>query len=180
MRRQKHVHRIRKTMNYADYKRFDFLNGTGIRHSLFVSGCHFHCKGCWNAVAWNPSFGKPYTEDVENKIIDDLNQPELPVQGLSLLGGEPFDHPETLTHLVRRVKSECKGKDIWCWTGFHFEDLVNDPERREMLNQIDVLVDGSFEIDKRNLKLKFRGSSNQRVLNVQESLKENRAVLRFQ
>lgn len=167
-------------MNYADYKRFDFLNGTGIRHSLFVSGCHFHCKGCWNAAAWNPNFGKPYTKAVENTIIDDLNTADKPVRGLSLLGGEPFDHPETLTRLVRRVDAECPGKDIWCWTGFYFEDLLQDPERREMLNHIDVLVDGPFEIDKRNLKLKFRGSENQRIIDVRKSLAENRPVLLLQ
>ncbi|EST12331.1 anaerobic ribonucleoside-triphosphate reductase activating protein [Sporolactobacillus laevolacticus] len=164
-------------MNYADYKRFDFLNGTGIRHSLFVSGCHFHCKGCWNAVAWNPNFGQLYTDTVENKIIEDLNLPEVNVQGLSLLGGEPFDHPETLTKLVKRVNQECAGKDIWCWTGFQFEDLLHDPKRREMLNHIDVLVDGQFDITQRNLKLKFRGSSNQRVINVKKSIKEDQIVL---
>jgi anaerobic ribonucleoside-triphosphate reductase activating protein len=166
-------------MNYADYKPFDFLNGTGIRHSLFVSGCHFHCRGCWNAVAWNPNFGKPYTESIENKIIADLNMPDRPVQGLSLLGGEPFDHPETLTRLVKRVNSECPGKDIWCWTGFHFEDLLRDPKRREMLDHIDVLVDGPFERDKRNLKLKFRGSENQRVINVKKSIQADKIVLQL-
>lgn len=167
-------------MNYADYKRFDFLNGTGIRHSLFVSGCHFHCKGCWNAAAWNPRFGEPYTEEAENKIIADLNLTNVHVQGLSLLGGEPFDHPKTLTRLVRRVNEECKGKDIWCWTGFRFENLLEDPERREMLNHLDVLVDGQFELTKRNLKLKFRGSSNQRVINVKKSLEEKKIVLQLQ
>ncbi|WP_037582068.1 anaerobic ribonucleoside-triphosphate reductase activating protein [Sporolactobacillus terrae] len=165
-------------MNYADYKRFDFLNGSGIRHSLFVSGCHFHCKGCWNAVAWNPTFGKPYTAEVETQIIDDLNIPGIKVQGLSLLGGEPFDHPEPLTELVTRVNRDCPGKDIWCWTGFTFEQLKEDPERRDMLRHLDVLVDGPFDINKRNLKLKFRGSSNQRVILVKESLKKGRIVLK--
>lgn len=167
-------------MNYADYKRFDFLNGTGIRHSLFVSGCHFHCRGCWNAVAWNPEFGKPYTNEVENKIIDDLNVSDGKVQGLSLLGGEPFDYPNTLTKLVERVKNECPDKDIWCWSGFLYENLLQDPKRREMLNQIDVLVDGPFDITKRNLKLKFRGSSNQRVINVNESIKKGQIVMQVQ
>ncbi|GGL52575.1 anaerobic ribonucleoside-triphosphate reductase activating protein [Sporolactobacillus putidus] len=166
-------------MNYADYKKFDFLNGTGIRHSLFVSGCHFHCKGCWNAVAWNPRFGEPYTDKFEDQIIADLNQPDVRVQGLSLLGGEPFDHPTTLTHLVKRVNRECQGKDIWCWTGFRFEHLLEDPERREMLNHLDVLVDGQFDIAKRNLKLKFRGSSNQRVIDVKKSLENKKVVLLF-
>ncbi|SFG21385.1 anaerobic ribonucleoside-triphosphate reductase activating protein [Sporolactobacillus nakayamae] len=167
-------------MNYADYKRFDFLNGTGIRHSLFVSGCHFHCKGCWNAVAWNPEFGQPYTDQIEDKIINDLKDSGKTVQGLSLLGGEPFDHPDTLTKLIGRVKNECPDKDIWCWTGFHYEDLLHDPERRDMLNQIDVLIDGPFDITKRNLKLKFRGSSNQRVINVNESMKKRQVVLQVQ
>ncbi|MFT8363406.1 MAG: anaerobic ribonucleoside-triphosphate reductase activating protein [Sporolactobacillus sp.] len=165
-------------MNYADYKRFDFLNGTGVRHSLFVSGCHFHCKGCWNAAAWNPNFGSPYTAEVEQTIIDDLRRKDVPVQGLSLLGGEPFDHPQVLTALVQRVKSECPDKDIWCWTGFLFEQLLVDPARRDMLEKIDVLVDGPFDITKRNLKLKFRGSSNQRILNVRESLEADRAIIR--
>ncbi|MDD9150074.1 anaerobic ribonucleoside-triphosphate reductase activating protein [Sporolactobacillus sp. CQH2019] len=167
-------------MNYADYKKFDFLNGTGIRHSLFVSGCHFHCKGCWNAVAWNPKFGKPYTDEFENQIIADLNQPDIRIQGLSLLGGEPFDHPATLTRLVQRVRRECKGKDIWCWTGFTFEELLEDPRRRNMLDGLDVLVDGQFDLAKRNLKLKFRGSSNQRVINVKESLEQQKIVLQLQ
>lgn len=164
-------------MNYADYKRFDFLNGTGIRHSLFVSGCHFHCKGCWNAAAWNPQFGTPYTPQLEQQIIDDLNQPDIRVQGLSLLGGEPFDHPETLRPLVHRVKVECPGKDIWCWSGFVFEDLVADPVRQDMLSYIDVLVDGPFDITQRNLQLKFRGSSNQRIIDVKKSLDENKVIV---
>lgn len=147
---------------------------------MFVSGCHFHCKGCWNAVAWNPKFGKPYTDEFENQIIADLNQPDIRIQGLSLLGGEPFDHPATLTRLVQRVRRECKGKDIWCWTGFTFEELLEDPERRNMLNGLDVLVDGQFDLAKRNLKLKFRGSSNQRVINVKESLEQQKIVLQLQ
>jgi anaerobic ribonucleoside-triphosphate reductase activating protein len=162
-------------MNYADYKKFDMLNGKGIRHSLFVSGCHFRCKGCWNAVAWNPNFGKPYTKDLEDKIVEDCC--DTKIDGLSLLGGEPFDHAGDLLSLVHRV--EDKGRSIWAWTGNTFEELMENgsEEQKLLLLSIDVLVDGQFMIDKKDLSLPFRGSSNQRILNAPVSIFKQKAVL---
>ncbi|MFD2617271.1 anaerobic ribonucleoside-triphosphate reductase activating protein [Terrilactibacillus laevilacticus] len=155
-------------MNYADYKRFDMLNGLGIRHSLFVSGCRHYCKGCWNAVAWNFGFGSPYTKETEDRIIDDLKMKQI--SGLSLLGGEPFEHPIILTRLLKRIEKECENKNVWCWSGFTFEEILLDSEKSEMLKHLHVLIDGKFELDKRDLKLKFRGSSNQRIIDVKKSI----------
>ncbi|MTT31934.1 anaerobic ribonucleoside-triphosphate reductase activating protein [Terrilactibacillus sp. BCM23-1] len=163
-------------MNYADYKRFDMLNGPGVRHSLFVSGCHHRCKGCWNAIAWNFDFGFPYTTETEDRIIDDLNMKEIPISGLSLLGGEPFEHPTVLTHLLSRIEKECQNKNVWCWTGFTFEEILLDTEKRKMLGHLHVLIDGKFELDKRDLRLKFRGSSNQRIIDVQKSIESEQVV----
>jgi anaerobic ribonucleoside-triphosphate reductase activating protein len=164
-------------LNYADYKKYDFLNGTGLRNSLFVSGCNHACNGCFNAVSWNFNFGKPFTKEMEDMIINDLNVENINIRGLSLLGGEPFEHPERLTQLLERVREECSGKDVWSWSGYTFEQIIADEKKREMLGYIDILVDGKFEIDKRSLKLKFRGSSNQRIIDVKKSLKEGLVVL---
>ncbi|WP_141604410.1 anaerobic ribonucleoside-triphosphate reductase activating protein [Terrilactibacillus laevilacticus] len=161
-------------MNYADYKRFDMLNGTGIRHSLFVSGCRHYCKGCWNAVAWNFEFGSPYTKETEDRIIDDLNMKQI--SGFSLLGGEPFEHPITLTRLLKRIEKECDNKNVWCWTGFTFEEILLDSEKRAMLRHLHVLIDGKFELDKKDLRLKFRGSSNQRIIDVQKSIENGQVI----
>lgn len=164
-------------MNYADYKNYDFLNGEGLRNSLFVSGCLHHCEKCFNAVAWNFNYGNPYTQETEDMIINDLNVENINVQGLSLLGGEPFEHTEQLTKLLKRVRTECKGKDVWCWSGYTFEEILSVENKRELLQYIDVLVDGKFILSKRDLKLKFRGSSNQRIVDVQLSLRENKLIL---
>lgn len=164
-------------MNYADYKKHDFLNGIGLRNSLFVSGCNHACKGCFNASAWNFNFGQPFTQETEDMIIRDLNNKDIHVKGLSLLGGEPFEHPKRLAQLLKRVREECEGKDIWCWSGYTFEELIKDSEKLEMLRYIDVLVDGKFELDKRDLTLKFRGSSNQRIIDLNKSIDKSVTVL---
>jgi anaerobic ribonucleoside-triphosphate reductase activating protein len=162
-------------MNYADIKKMDFLNGAGIRLSLFVSGCHFHCQGCFNAKAWNSNFGEPYTQETEDQIISDLKNPLI--DGLSLLGGEPFDHTYELTKLLIRVRKECSSKNVWSWSGFTIEELLTYPDKIEMLKLIDILVDGQFMIYKKDLSLAFRGSSNQRIINVQASLQANKPIL---
>lgn len=151
----------------------DFLNGTGIRNSLFVSGCTHHCKGCFNAPAWNFNYGQPFTKDDEDMVVEDLQDERI--QGLSLLGGEPFDNVEGLLPLLKRVRKESPRSDIWSWSGYTFEYLKEN--QLEMLELLDVLVDGKFEIDNKDLKLKFRGSSNQRVINVKESLKNECIVM---
>lgn len=162
-------------MYYADYKKFDFVNGEGIRHSLFVSGCSHRCKGCFNAPAWNRFYGKPYTLELESQIIEDLKHPK--VRGLSLLGGEPFENLPRLIELVDRMKSECGDKDVWAWSGYTFEEILEDSAKRELLERIDILVDGRFILEQRDLKCKFRGSSNQRVIDVKKSLVQNEVVL---
>ena len=154
-------------MNYATIKFYDVANGTGVRVSLFVSGCRHHCKGCFNAETWDFSYGEPYTED---SIIDGL-KPDY-ITGLSLLGGEPFE-PENqpaLTALLRRVKMQQPEKTVWCYTGYTYEELqalaADRPAIRELLALTDLLIDGRFKQEERDLSLLFRGSRNQRVIDM--------------
>lgn len=169
-------------MNYADIKRVDVANGEGVRVSLFVSGCNHHCKGCFNECAWDFNYGNKFTDKNIDEVINYLDHDHI--EGLSLLGGEPLEYvnQEGILPLVKRVKEKFPNKNIWCYTGFDFEkDVVekmskNNETTKELLNYIDVMVDGKFEEDKKNLKLKFRGSSNQRIIDVKESLKEHKVV----
>lgn len=170
-------------MNYGTIKNCDIANGTGVRVSLFVSGCTHHCKDCFNPETWNFNYGTPYTKDTENYIIE-LLKPDY-IKGLTLLGGEPMEESNQaeLVNLLRRVKSELPQKNIWCYSGYTFDtDLIQGGKAHfqytdEILSYIDVLVDGEFKTDLKNLNLKFRGSSNQRVIDVKESLKNNKIVL---
>ena len=163
-------------MNYATIKFYDVANGTGVRVSLFVSGCRHHCKGCFNAETWDFCYGEPYTQETEDSIIDGL-KPDY-ITGLSLLGGEPFE-PENqpaLTALLRRVKTQLPEKTVWCYTGYtHDTDLaeggaVFTDVTREMLSYIDILVDGEFIEEQRDLTLRFRGSRNQRILTLENGI----------
>lgn len=152
-----------------DYKAFNFVDGEGVRNSLYVSGCMFHCKGCYNAGTWSFRAGIPYTNVLEEQIMTDLAQPY--VQGLTLLGGEPFLNTSFLLPLIKRIKRELPEKDIWSWTGYTWEEMMQETEDKlEMLSLIDILVDGRFDISKKNLMLQFRGSSNQRIIDVKKSL----------
>lgn len=169
-------------MNYAKVKKTDVANGPGIRVSLFVSGCSHHCKGCFNSETWDFHYGQRYTEETEREILEAL-KPEY-IRGLSLLGGEPWEpenRPEVLA-LVKKVRAACPNKDIWCYTGYDYErDLLRwidegNTEAAELLDRIDVLVDGPFIEGKKNLKLAFRGSDNQRLIDVPASLREGRVV----
>ncbi|MDN6029645.1 MAG: anaerobic ribonucleoside-triphosphate reductase activating protein [Lactococcus plantarum] len=154
----------------ADYKPFNFVDGEGVRNSLYVSGCLFHCEGCYNEATWNFRFGTPYTKNLEDQIMLDMAQPY--VQGLTLLGGEPFLNIDTVLPLVKRIKAELPDKDIWSWTGYTWEELMLEGEDKlALLSQLDILVDGRFDQTKKNLLLQFRGSSNQRIIDVQKSLK---------
>lgn len=169
-------------MNYADIKKIDVANGEGVRVSVFVSGCNHHCKGCFNECAWDFNYGNKFTEKQEDEVLKDLDHDYI--SGLTLLGGEPLEpvNQAGLLPLVKKVKEKFPDKKIWCYTGFDFEkDVVGKMAKqnettKELLNYIDVIVDGKFEEEKKDLKLKFRGSSNQRILDVQESLKENKPV----
>ena len=166
------------SQNYiADYKAFNFVDGEGVRNSLYVSGCLFACEGCFNKAVQNFRYGTPYTKALEDQIIEDLAHPS--VQGLTLLGGEPFLNTEVCLTVVKRVKETFGDtKDIWSWSGYTFEELLLETEDKlELLAAIDILVDGRFELSKKDLNLQFRGSSNQRILDVKKSLAAKKAIL---
>lgn len=163
-------------MNYGEIKKFDIANGLGVRVSLFVSGCRHCCAGCFNKDTWSFAYGKPYTKDTENEIIEAL-RPDY-ISGFSLLGGEPFEpenQPELLK-LLKRIRSEYPNKNIWCYTGFLMDAEILGESRAhtdisaELLGCIDVLVDGRFVEELKDISLKFRGSSNQRIIDVKSSL----------
>ena len=168
-------------MNVANIKKVDIADGVGVRVSVFVSGCTHHCKNCFNPETWSFSYGTPYTEQTEQEILDALKPPYI--RGLTLLGGEPFEpeNQRVLVGLLRRVRAELPEKDIWSYSGYTFEELTGASRARcevtdEMLSLLDVLVDGEYVDEKRNLRLKFRGSENQRLLDVPESLKAGQAM----
>ena len=170
-------------MNYATVKFNDIANGLGIRTSLFVSGCTHYCKGCFNAEAWDFAYGLPFDEEIQNKIINSLKSPFC--DGLSLLGGEPFEpcNQKALLPFLERVKREVPTVNIWCYTGYLLDkELLRDSRAKteytiKMLNLIDVLVDGEFIEEQKNISLRFKGSENQRIIDVQKSLKENKIIL---
>ncbi|EPN3881556.1 anaerobic ribonucleoside-triphosphate reductase activating protein [Enterococcus faecalis] len=161
----------------ADYKAFNFVDGEGVRNSLYVSGCLFACEGCFNKAVQYFNYGTPFTESLMNQIIEDLSHDY--VQGLTLLGGEPFLNTDVCLSVVKRVRETFgSAKDIWSWSGYTFEELLLEtPDKLELLHSIDILVDGRFELAKRNLNLQFRGSSNQRIIDVPKSLAAGKAVI---
>ena len=170
-------------MNYAEIKKTDIANGEGVRVSLFVSGCRRHCKVCFNKIAWDFSYGKPFTEEVEEELIAALSP--YYIAGLTLLGGDPMEpeNQRALLPFVRKVRARLPEKNIWCFTGYTYEDgtLKEDAVRcettRELISFLDVLVDGKFEEELKDIRLKFRGSSNQRVIDVQKSLASGSVAL---
>ncbi|PMH41389.1 anaerobic ribonucleotide reductase-activating protein [Vibrio sp. 10N.286.49.B3] len=148
-------------MNYHTYHSIDVVNGEGTRCTLFVSGCIHQCKGCYNQSTWRPDAGHLFTQELEDKIIADLQDQRIKRRGLSLSGGDPL-HPlncSAILKLVQRVKTECPGKDIWLWTGYLLAEL--NQEQREIIEHVDVLIDGKFEQDLYDPELFWRGSSNQ-------------------
>ncbi len=169
-------------MNYADIKTVDIQDGTGIRVSIYVSGCHFHCKGCHNKEAWDFNYGKKFDETTINYIINAMDHEYI--SGLSILGGEPMElaNQQALVGLVKKVKEIYPQKTIWCYTGYKFkEDLLEKMYKeysytKELLNNIDIIVDGEFIEEKKLVDLKFRGSTNQKKIDVKASLKTGRIV----
>jgi anaerobic ribonucleoside-triphosphate reductase activating protein len=169
-------------LNYATVKTHDVANGPGVRVSLFVSGCSHHCKNCFNEEAWDYQYGEPYTPAVEQRILDAL-APDY-ITGLSLLGGEPMDprNQETVCALVRRVRETYPNKTIWCYSGYTLDEQllagkVGDPQTvRELLSMLDVLVDGRFVEEQKDLTLRFRGSANQRLIDVPKTLQTGKIV----
>ena len=170
-------------MRYASVKKCDVANGTGIRVSIFVSGCHHHCKGCFNTDAWDFNFGNEYNEEIEESILKELDKSYI--QGLSLLGGEPLEHvnQKGLLSLVKKAKERYPEITIWCYTGYKFDDDVMEkmfetwPETKELVSNLDVVVDGKYDEDLRDLNLRFKGSSNQRIIDVQKTLEKNEIIL---
>ena len=170
-------------MYYGELKKCDIANGEGVRVSLFVSGCTHHCPGCFNEDTWDFRYGKEYTEATEEEILQAL-EPGY-INGLSLLGGEPFEpqNQEVLVRLLRKVRERYPQKDIWCYSGYLFDrELLGESRARcgytdEMLSMLDVLVDGRFVESLKDITLVFRGSSNQRLIDVKKSLKAASVVL---
>ena len=169
-------------MYYAEIKNFDVANGPGIRVSLFVSGCPHACPGCFNEIAWNYAYGEKYTEEVEEKVLTALSKPEI--QGLSLLGGEPL-YPANLRailQLLRKMKERLPKKDIWCYSGYTYEELLSrEGEEKEELDELfsylTVLVDGRFIEAEKDITLLFRGSKNQRLILVEETGRRGEVIL---
>ena len=167
-------------MNYADIRPIDVANGPGVRVSLFVSGCTHHCAECFNPETWDFHYGSPFTQAEVDAILKHLAPGYI--KGLSLLGGEPFE-PENqpaVLELVRQVRERYPHKSIWCYSGYLFEALRDGSvgeHSRELLELLDVLVDGPFVIGLKDLSLRFRGSSNQRLVDVPESLRAGEVIL---
>ena len=171
-------------MNYGEIKYVDIANGIGVRVSLFVSGCRNHCPHCFNEMTWAFNYGKKYTKEVEDDILEHLSKSY--VEGLTILGGEPFEpeNQEGILNLIKRVREELPSKDIWIYTGFTLEELLegtraSTPLVKDILKNIDVLVDGRFVEALKDITLKFRGSSNQRLIDVKETIKNNRIDIYF-
>lgn len=170
-------------MNYAEIKNCDIANGIGVRISLFVSGCTHHCKGCFNEVAWDFDYGTPFTQETIDKILD-MMRPSY-IRGLTLLGGEPFEpqNQGPIVELLRQIKEKMPEKSVWAFSGYLFDrDILSGrlgdwKVTQEYLSYLDVLVDGPFVEAKKNLSLRFRGSENQRIIDVPASLAQGKIVL---
>lgn len=171
-------------MNYAQIFLCDIANGPGCRTSVFVSGCTHCCKGCFNEAAWDFQYGKEFTTYVQNKLIEESNLPYI--EGFTFLGGEPMEvvNQRELRPFIERIKRELPEKNIWIYSGYTWEELMDENNTRchsedteAILSMIDVLVDGEFEQDKKDVSLRFRGSSNQRVIDVRATRKSGSIVL---
>lgn len=160
-------------MRYGQIRQFDVANGEGIRTSIFVTGCTHCCKGCFNKDYWDFNAGELWTQRETEQVIEFLKDPM--VDGLTLLGGEPFQHAKELLEVVSQIRASIE-KSIWVYSGYTFEEICTVQQMRELLELCDVLVDGLFVEEKKDLTLRFRGSSNQRILNVKESLRCKKAV----
>lgn len=173
-------------MNWAEIKKNDIANGEGVRTSLFVSGCRHHCKNCFNKITWDFGYGKPYSQETQQEILDSIDH--YWINGLSLLGGEPFEpeNQQEIIGLLKEFHQRFPEKNVWCYSGFTIEEITgkSSPKSRsftehsiEMLKLIDILVDGPFIEEKKNIMLKFRGSENQRVIDIKKTVENGEIVL---
>lgn len=162
-------------MKYAKIRKLDVTNGPGVRTTLFVSGCTHNCEGCFNKEQQDFNYGNKFTKETEDEFIQLTKNKQI--KGVNILGGEPMQQimDDTLLNLLKRIKLETD-KPIWLWSGYTFEEIVNNPKRLEILREVDVLIDGKFQADKRDIMLKYRGSSNQRVIDVKKSLEQGNIV----
>lgn len=169
-------------MNYATIKKYDVANGPGVRVSLFVSGCTHHCRNCFNPETWDFAYGEPFTSEVEEEILEAL-KPDY-MSGLSLLGGEPMEpgNQKALLPFLKRVKERYPQKTIWCYSGYLLDEQLLQPSRARceetdaILSLLDVLVDGEFVEELKNISLRFRGSSNQRLIDMPKTLAQGEIV----
>ena len=170
-------------MRYAQIRNMDISNGNDIGVSLFTQGCRFHCKNCFNKETWDFNGGKEWTEEIENKFFELINRPYI--KRVSILGGEPLvdDNITDVFDLITKIKDEFPNKNIWLYTGYTLEDILNNPLRdmnttlrRRIVTMCDILVDGRYIDEQRDLTLKWRGSQNQRVINIQETLKQGKII----
>ena len=161
-------------MRYGQIRKFDVANGPGIRTTFFVTGCTHKCPECFNEEYQDKNFGDLWTDEETNKVIDYLNSDV--VKGLTILGGEPFQNTKDLIQIVKKIK-EKTNKDIWIYSGYSFEELSENSVQRQLLELCDFLVDGLFKIDLKDLKLRFRGSSNQRIIDIKKSLDNKEIIL---
>ncbi len=161
-------------LRYGQIRKYDVANGPGIRVTFFVTGCSHKCFNCFNKEYQDFDYGKLWTDETTREVIEYLNQSQ--VKGLSILGGEPFQNEVDLKKILVDIKSK-SSKSIWIWSGYSYEYLLGHRDKRRLLEEVDVLVDGPFIESLKDLSLKFRGSSNQRIIDVKESLKKNKLVL---
>lgn len=161
-------------MNYAQIRKYDIANGPGVRTTIFLTGCTLNCKNCFNKEYQNFHFGKVFDEKAFDEVMDCLS--DANISGLSVLGGEPFDNLEGLREFITKVRAKSE-KDIWIYSGYTFEELLEKDGAMDVLKNIDVLVDGRFVEDLKDLKLKFRGSSNQRIIDMKRTLEEDEILL---
>lgn len=161
-------------MNFAQIRKYDVANGPGIRTTIFVTGCTHKCHNCFNEDYQDFDFGDPWTQKETDEVIEDLKLDE--VRGLTILGGEPFQNEVDLLQVIRDIKKEVQ-KDIWIFSGYTYEEILKNDNKKKLLEECDVLVDGRFVEALKDLSLRFRGSSNQRIIDIKKSLEANKVVL---
>lgn len=161
-------------MNFAQIRKYDVANGPGIRTTIFVTGCTHKCPNCFNEEYQDFNFGNPWTHKETDEVIEDLKLDE--VKGLTVLGGEPFQNEVDLLQVLRDIKKEVQ-KEIWIFSGYTYEEILKDKDKKKLLEECDVLVDGRFVEALKDLSLRFRGSSNQRIIDIKKSLEANKVIL---